>query len=718
MQTLAIVREGSYDYFDRLTTTIKHSFGPYLPDPAGFGKIRNRNLDGCCRRQYSQFSPAKMHGERSPTGQGVSTRATAAKKKAPQPSQSAVIAAGKPGWLKQEVLVLSSLLLFATLALYLPVHSHPFLNFDDPVYVLGNPHISNLDGETVAWAFTTFYQFNWHPLTWLSHALDVQMFQLDPSGHHITNLLLQAANVLLLFWVLRRATGFVGRSAMVAGLFALHPMNVESVAWISERKNLLSMFFFLLGMAAYRWYADSDAPPRSTGRSPQRATDNATGPSVGRYAVMTLCFVLGLMSKPQIITFPFILLLWDYWPLERMAFAGETAMSGLPARNFWWLVKEKIPLFAICAASAVVTVAAQKAGGAVASLQHYALSVRITNAIVSYARYIGKTVWPMRMAPMYPHPWHSLPTWQVLSSLLVLAAITALVLAARSRRYLLVGWLWFLGSLVPMIGLVHVGSQAMADRYAYLPFIGIFIMACWGVADLAARQHMPDAALRVLSIMVLLALAIVTHRQLGYWSDNATLWRHTLEVTQENYVAHDNLALLLMKQGQPDEAVKHYRAALAIYPSDPFSNLRLAEYDHEHGNLQEAIARYDAMISFTPSGPALAGLYGNQSLVYLDMHDYPHAEEAAMRAVQIDRNNSRAWLGLGFVADRSGDVNQAIKDYQHSIAIRPQKITYLLLAKALDKTGRTTEAQSARERAQLATDENQLMKYSDPFLGS
>ena len=298
-------------------------------------------------------------------------------------------------------------------------------------------------------------------------------------------------------------------------MFALHPINVESVAWISERKNVLSMFFFLLGMGAYRWYASSTAEAEPIAK---RQTRNVTAdgaadvrPNVQRYAVMTLFFVLGLMSKPQIVTFPFLLLLWDYWPLRRLAIrhsplafrqkdAGGISDETLPAskqrhfgdeqgaqgdKPFWWLVKEKIPLFVICAISGVVTLIAQKAGGAVASLQVYPFSIRLGNAIVSYARYLGKAFWPARLAPLYPHPWQPLPLLQVISALLALTAITAAVIVARRRRYLLVGWLWFMGSLVPMIGLIHVGNQAMADRYAYLPFIGLFIMVCWGVAELA-----------------------------------------------------------------------------------------------------------------------------------------------------------------------------------------------------------------------------------------
>jgi len=642
----------------------------------------------------------------------VRTKASTVKKKTSKTTD----AAPRASWLallKQERFVLGLLLAFATVAVYFPVGHHPFVNFDDMVYVVNNPHIqSGLDWDTISWAFTTFYQFNWHPLTWLSHAIDVQMFQLEPGGHHVINLLLQVLNVLLLFWVLVRATGYIGRSAVVAGLFALHPVNVESVAWISERKNLLSMLFFLLGLGAYRWYASAQpggksarlpgAPAKAptAGRSPQDSR-------IGRYLIVALLFAMGLMSKPQIITFPFVLLLWDYWPLQRMAAETDGRASGtligpiLPPRSFWWLVKEKIPFFAMCAASAVVTVIAQKVVGAVVSLDVYPLSVRLTNAIVAYMRYFGKALWPTHLVPIYPHPWHALPLSQVIPALALLLMITVLAVVGRSHRYLLVGWLWFLGTMVPMIGLVQVGNQAMADRYAYLPFIGLFIMVCWGVSDLAEQQHVPVILLRCASVIVMLALAVVTHHQLAYWNDNVTLWTHSIEASTDNYVAHDNLALLLIDRGQTDEAMKHFHAALAIYPSDPTSNLRIAVYDHQQGRLQEAIARYDQMISTTPDGPGRAELFSNKGLVYLDLRDNAHARENFDKAVAMDPHNYRGWLGLGVLAVRSGDLNQAIDDLKRSTAAKPTEVAYGLLAQALDQSGRPEEARAAREQAHL-----------------
>ena len=425
----------------------------------------------------------------------------------------------------KQLYVFSLLLIVLTIALYYPVKSHPFVNYDDNVYVTENLHVqSGLSWETVSWAFTTYDAGNWHPLTWLSHALDVELYDLNPGGHHQSSLLLHIANALLLFWVLQRATGFAGRSFVVAALFAVHPINVESVVWVSERKSVLSMLFFLLALGAYRWYVSK--------------------PGVGRYAVVAVMFALGLMAKPQIITLPLVLLLWDYWPLQRMSFASDPApvvsegTTSFPVKSVRKLVEEKIPLLAIAAASAAITMKAQRAAGAVVALGMYPLSVRLSNAIVSYVRYLAKAVWPVHLAPMYPHPGNSLPAWQVFGALSILLVISIWAIERRRRRYLLVGWFWFLGTLIPMIGLVQVGRQAMADRYAYLPLLGVFIMVCWAVADWGTENHVSAAVLPAVSVVILLALTVIARRQIDYWADNVTLWTHTVEVTAPNYVAH------------------------------------------------------------------------------------------------------------------------------------------------------------------------------------
>jgi tetratricopeptide (TPR) repeat protein len=528
------------------------------------------------------------------------------------------------GWLaspKRRAVLLGLLLVVATLLVYRPVNGHPFLNFDDALYVTDNPQVqSGLDWQIVKWAFTTYAADNWHPLTWISHAIDCQIFDLDPSGPHQINLLLHALNALLLFWMLRQATGYSGRSFMVAALFALHPINVESVAWIAERKNLLSMLFFLLALGSYRWYASQ--------------------PRVGRYVVVALLFAMGLMAKPQVITFPFVLLLWDYWPLRRMFASGGESTSGttpvLPEKSFSWLILEKLPLCLLAMASAAITIRAQQEGGAVSTF--IPPLARTYNAIVSYARYLERAFWPVHLSVFYPYPEGSIHPWEALAALLFLLAVTAFVLQQRGwRRYLPVGWFWFLGTLVPMIGLVQVGNQAMADRYAYLSFLGLFIMVCWGVADWAQQRHIASTWLASGSIAVLIALSALTYRQLGYWGDNVTLWSHAVAVTSRNWVAENNLGTALLEQGRNDQALSHFRAAVAIYPPDPFSNMNLAASEQKHGNLANAIEHYQKVIQFTQNDVARTAelrhdAFYRMSIAYRDLGDSANAAKAMAAA--------------------------------------------------------------------------------------
>jgi len=528
----------------------------------------------------------------------------------------------------RQLALIAVLLAAASLAVYWPIAHHPFLNLDDNQYVSDNEHVQEgLTWTTVAWAFTSYDALNWHPLTWLSHAADVQMFGLEPGPHHAVNLVLHALNVVLLFLVLQRATGCVGRSAMVAALFALHPINVESVAWLAERKNLLSMLFFLLALGSY---------PRYVRR-----------PLLSRYAVVALWFALGLMAKPQIITLPFVLLLWDYWPLKRVALrrneAPDTSGEEPRAKTEWRLLAlEKAPLLLLCAVSSYLTMQAQQAGGAVASFTKYSLSVRLENALVSYAGYLGKAFWPANLALMYPHPGDSLRLWQIAGSLLLLLAITATVLRHRERRYLRVGWFWFLGTLVPMIGLVQVGHQAMADRYAYLPFIGLFIMLSWGVADLigwvALRRENWSPAPRLLypvSVVVLLPLAFVTHRQVWYWGDNLRLWAHVNDVIGPNLISEERTGDELLKRKQPARAMEHYRRAVEIKASDADSNFALGVFAQKQGNLSEAIQRYQVVVANAANASMRARALTYMSYAYRDLGDAERAQALQQAAGKL-----------------------------------------------------------------------------------
>ena len=595
------------------------------------------------------------------------------------------------------MIVLNLLLLAASLLVYQPVTRNQFVNFDDDRYITENAHVrSGLNGSTMKWAFTTFQFSNWHPLTWLSHTVDFQLFQLHPAGHHYGNVLLHALNALLLFWLLRRATGSAGASLMVAALFALHPVNVETVAWASERKNVLSMLFFLLGLLAYGVYVRR--------------------PAVGRYLAVAGLFALGLMAKPQIITFPFVLLLWDYWPLGRIQ--GWVLPSGKDAapdynvpetspRPLAWLLLEKIPLLVLAAISAVLTVRAQAAGGALHALNGvlqsaiaYSPATRLGNALVAYVRYLGKAAWPSKLAVMYPHPGSGLPLWQILASAVLLLIITVLVVRARRQPYLAVGWFWFLGALVPMIGLVQVGSQAMADRYAYLPFIGLFVMAAWAAAGAAKKRQVPNTWLTVAAVAVLIALATLTYHQISTWHDSETLWTHALEVTENNFVAHDKLAEALISQGRVEEAFQHYQAAVEIFPADVPANLNIGVYYHAHGNLQRAREQYQKVLNSAGDASMRADAYSNLGSLYRQTQDYDRARENFQAALKLDPDKPIALIGVGLIARRNGDFNNAISQYLHALAVQPTDVGYLLLEEALRHSARPGAAAAARENAQ------------------
>ncbi len=586
---------------------------------------------------------------------------------------------------KEGTLLLCLLLTVVVLVSYSPVIHNGFLNHDDYAYITENPHVrAGLTWTTVQWAFTTYDQANWHPLTWLSHALDCQLFGLNPAGPHYENVLLHAANAVLLFLLLQNATGFRWRSLMVAALFALHPINVESVAWAAERKNVLSMLFFLLALHAYVWYTRK--------------------PALLRYAVMAFLLALGFMSKSQVITFPFLLLLLDYWPLRRI---GAPVVAEHPAQaenaskqSGAWLVLEKVPLLLLSAASAAVTMKAQKAGGAVQSFSQYSLALRLETAVISYLRYLGKALWPSKLVALYPHPTKLYPAWQVVAAVVLLLAITAGVLRARQQRYLAVGWFWFLGSLVPMLGLVQVGAQAMADRYAYIPFIGLFVMTTWLVADWMNSRKVSAAWLAIPAVSCLLVLGTLTYYQVGYWHDTESFWLRTLALTENNWFAHDTLAGFLSSRGRDEEAFAHYRAALAIWPEDLPANLNIGAYEQSHGNLAVAIDRYQIVAIHAGDVNLRAAAYGNLGSVYRLMGKLTKAKQCFEMALRLapDRPMPMAMIGLGLIAEKSGDLPEAVRQYSNAMKVQPTDVGFLLLAHALQQQGSIDEANAISER--------------------
>jgi protein O-mannosyl-transferase len=594
--------------------------------------------------------------------------------------------------------ILCLLLIAVTLAFYNPIVCNRFVDYDDAAYIVQNRYIQmGLTWRTVKWSFTTFREGNWHPLTWLSHAVDFQLFHVNPIGHHYTNLLLHATNAVLLFLLLRRATGFKWQSLMVAALFALHPVNVESVAWAAERKNVLSMLFFLLALLAYHSYS-------------RRLR-------LVLYGAVALSFALGLMAKPQIVTLPFVLLLWDYWPLDRIsALASRPGGAAAPPRSFWFLVWEKTPLFALAAADSLVTVVAQRSGNTVRSLSEVSLSARLENAFVSYVRYLENALWPSHLAPLYPRLENSLAPTQVLGAIATLLMISVLVIRYRDRRYLVVGWLWFLGTLVPMIGFITVGEQALADRYAYLPFIGLFIAFVWGAGDLASRHKIRPQRLAASALVLLAVLGGLTYRQIAHWFDEETLWRYTLTVTQKNYVAHNNLALALAKTGRGDEAVVHFEAARALHHYPPDQIVKLAVYELRLGLPQEALMECTAALQATSDPRVQEVALSEKGLALLQLRRYEEALASFRDALRLRPENGDALFGSGLLALRSKDSDLAIAQFAQAARVSPSALNLLLLAQALRQNGRNSEAdvvaaQAGKISSNLDQDQKDLANF-------
>jgi tetratricopeptide (TPR) repeat protein len=576
------------------------------------------------------------------------------------------------------------LLFLLALIVYNPAAHNGFVSYDDPAYVTGNRHVqAGISWRTVKWAFSTTSVANWHPLTWLSHALDWQLFGAHALGHHYTSLLLHGICVVLLFLFLEGASGYAWRSLTVAALFAVHPINVESVAWVAERKNVLCTVFFLLALLAYQAYSRN--------------------PSFKRYLLVAVWFALGLMSKPMVITLPFVLLLLDYWPLKRLR-GGEANLASATGpeirsrMGFWRLTLEKLPLLALSAASAIITVVAQKGDNAI-KLQ-YSLQSRLENVAVSYCLYIVKAVWPARLAAMYPHPIGLIPWWKVVLASAFLIGVTIVVSLRPRQHYLLVGWFWFLGTLVPVIGLVQVGDQAMADRYAYIPLIGLFIAAVWGLSDWLQLRRISSLVPAIATAIILAGLAVATSIQIGYWHDSYTLWSHALAVTHDNFIAHDNLGADLLNEGKPQEAEEQFEAAAGINPRDAFSMIDLGVCEKRLGNPEAAISRYQSALRVSTDRTLRSTAFSNLGSAYRQKGSYVLARQNYEAALNLLPDNDLALTGLGLVAQQTGDLAGAIDSYRRAAEAAPSDISYLLLAQALRKSGKTADAEAALSRAQ------------------
>jgi len=599
---------------------------------------------------------------------------------------------------RKRTVVLSLLLLLITLAVYNGIIHNAFINVDDNGYVTENEHVhAGLTPATLKWALTTFACENWHPLTWWSHALDWQLFGKNPAGHHYMSVLLHALNAVLLFLLLQSATGFKWRSLVVAALFAVHPVNVESVAWAAERKNVLSMMFFLLAMLAYGWYA-------------QR-------PSVRRYASVALLFACALMAKPQVITFPCVLLLWDFWPLHRFPSVDNSAdLSYFAPASIRWLILEKIPLLLLSAGDALLTMRAQH--NAVRGALGYSIPVRLGNTVLSYARYVGHAFWPLHLSPAYSHPGSGLSLWQVVAAGAFLLATTALILASR-KRYLLVGWLWFLGILVPMIGIVQVGDQAMADRYAYIPFIGLFWMVTWAVAEAGREWQVSPRWLAVPACLAVAGAALLTPRQVSYWHDSESLWRYALRVTDHNFIAHSYLASVLTKEDRHEEAMVEYIEADHLHEYPLTEIAYFADYELRHEHVAGAIADAQRVLQGTNNRNARELAFRDLGIANTKLGKTSEATQNFHQALQLDAQDPYALLGMGLLAYRDTNFAVAADFFSRAVAVDPIDFHYLLLATALQHCGRQTEASAAYTQAQrVSSDWALAQKKADWFLSN
>jgi tetratricopeptide (TPR) repeat protein len=544
-------------------------------------------------------------------------------------------------------------LTLAAAAVFCRVCTYDFVNYDDPfVYVYENPNIqAGITPKAIKWAFTTGYACFWHPLTWLSHMRDWQLFGPNAGGHHLTNLIFHIANTLLLFIVLKQMTHTLWPSAFVAALFALHPLHVESVAWVSERKDVLSTFFWILTMLAYVRYVSR--------------------PKIANYLLVVIFFALGLMSKPMLVTLPFVLLLLDYWPLDRLG-PGVSPRRGKTGskHSLSYLLIEKIPLFAMTTVSCIATFIAQKRGGVMHLLKDCGLFIRLANASISYMQYIIKMIWPARLAFFYPHPSQSVSVLYAAVSTAFLLTVTIFILRfAKERRYLVTGWFWYLGTLVPVIGFVQVGSQAMADRYSYITLTGLFIIIAWGLPDLLGKWPYRKIVLRASSLVVLSVLAICTYLQQQCWKDTITLCQHALKVTKNNYSAHFGMAQPLLEQGRIEEAIWHYSETLRIRPDyvEALNNLGIALY--KAGRVDEAIGYYKRAIEINPRD---IEVYSNLGMALAAKGKFDEAISLYNKALQIAPDLIDIHLNLGFALTGSGKLEDAVKEYEKILLIQPQ----------------------------------------------
>lgn len=542
------------------------------------------------------------------------------------------------------VAIVALVLVILTFTAYWRTLGNRFIEFDDGTYVFANTHIQQgITPQSLRWAFNIGFASNWHPLTWISHMVDYRVFGLNPMGHHLVSLLLHVLNTVLLLLVLRRMTGSLWRSAFVAALFAVHPLHVESVAWAAERKDVLSATFWFLTMCAYVLYSEK--------------------PGIKRYLPVFFLYALGLMAKPMLVTLPLVLLLLDYWPLKRV--------TRWPS-----LILEKTPLLALSAASSVLTFLAQ--AKSVGNFEQVTPGIRVANAVTGYATYIWKMLWPQKLAVLYPFPQQGLPTWKPVASAILLIAISVLAYSLRCKRpYLAVGWLWFLGTLVPVIGLVQVGTQSAADRYTYVPLVGLFLAIVWTAPTLFKTRDVAPT----LGILAILPLAAMTWVQVGYWRDSVSLFNHTLKCTSGNYVIENSLGLALAREGRFDEAIAHHKASLEIAPDYPQAHNNLGILLGSQGKLDEALFHFRKALEAEPDQ---AIMHFNVAMILQHKGKLDEAISEYRKCIQYNPNNANAYYNLGRALENQGKPGDAAKCYRSALDIDPAREQ---ASKALERLG-------------------------------
>ena len=561
---------------------------------------------------------------------------------------------------------------------YLQVINFDFVSYDDELYVTENPYVQKgISPEGIQWAFTTFHSANWHPITWLSHMLDCELYGLNSGAHHWTNVEFHIANTVLLFLILFMMTQELWKSAFVAALFALHPLHVESVAWVSERKDVLSTFFGLLTIAAYCSYVKK---------------------SSAKYYMLVIAFLsIGLMAKPMLVTLPFVLLLLDYWPLKRFQYPknenNDLSQSGkkiyVGFKGLMRLILEKIPLFIPVAISCVLTFLAQKSESALTPLGALILKDRIANALVSYVTYVFKAFWPSKLAVFYPHPGNT-PAWQItVAALLIAVAILLSIRTVKKYPYIAVGLFWYLGTLVPVIGLVQVGNQAMADRYTYIPLIGLFIIFTWGVSDLLKKWHCRKPFFGIFATIILTALISNTFFQLRYWKNSITLFENAVKVTKNNYKSQNNLGTAFVAVDL-DEAISHYKAALKMKPDYAVALYNLGNVFIMKGETDKAIEYYMKALHIKPD---YLDVLNNLGTAFINKKKYDHASLYLKRALELNPRQTGVRNNLANVLFMQGKHDEAVLQYQEILKFNPENAdAHYNLAYVLTIEGRINKA--------------------------